>query len=190
MARGVKRADSKAGLELDALVLQVVMGWQWVPLERPDGPARQLLWDTSRGRPAGDDFQELRDGRLVPSDAPRPSTDANAAREVEARVAERRLEYPYTVALLSLLQDDGRQRRGEGWREAWLAARAAPAQRCRAALRAAGLTTEEAPPSLPTRTSDLISGGARPRIGTADRAAPRDARAADTRSDPTPVGTA
>jgi len=167
MARGVKSADSKAGLELDALVLQVVMGWQWTPLEMPDGSIRELLQDARRGVPCGGtpccgEFEALRDGRLIPRDAPRPSIDANAAREVEARVADLRLEYPYTVALLALLQDPKRCQT-QGWREAWLAARATPVQRCRAALRAAGLTTEEAPPPIPTRTSDFISGGARPR---------------------------
>ena len=109
MLDGNGRGEPRTGPELDALVLSAVMGWQWVPLRGGDGLTRQLLWDPAWGRPAdhlrAEEFRALPGGRLVPWDAPRPSADANAARDVEERVAQRRLQYPYTVALVSMLQE-------------------------------------------------------------------------------------
>ena len=152
MSDGNGRGEPRMGPELDALVLASVMGWQWVPLRGGDGSTRQLLWDPAWGRPAdhpsADEFRTLPGGRLVPWDAPRPSADANAARDVEERVAQRRLQYPYTVALVAMLQGGATKKATEGWREAWAAARATPEQRCRAALRAVGLSDDQ---QLPPR---------------------------------------
>jgi hypothetical protein len=115
----------------------------------------------------------------VPWDAPRPATDAGAAADVERRLADRRLEYPYTVALLALLHGTGRNRQGDGWREAWAAATATPEQRCRAALRAVGYDGEDEPPGRPIavgyepRTSAAVAGGPAPRLAAPGLAAPR-----------------
>ena len=146
---GTSGADSEAGPELDALVLRLVMDWKWMPLKWVDGSKRRVLWDPGRGRPSGVDFHEVADGRLLPRDAPSPSTDAGAAREVEGRIAWRRLDYPYTVALVAVLREDCG--RSEVWPEASAAERATPLQRCRAALRTAELAEVEQLPAAPAK---------------------------------------
>jgi hypothetical protein len=72
----------------------------------------------------------------IPWDAPRPSTDPTAAYEMEAEIERRGLQYPYTVALTSIVAHTKSAQ--QGWENGWRLMRATPAQRCHAALRAAG----------------------------------------------------
>ena len=72
----------------------------------------------------------------IPWDAPRPSTDPSAAYEMEAEIERRGLQYPYTVALTSIVAHTKSAQ--QGWENGWRLMRATPAQRCHAALRAAG----------------------------------------------------
>ena len=130
-------AEPRPGPGLDALVLEVVLGWEWRPVAWPDGTTKQLLWTEKWGAPrGGDDFRPVDDGRVMPWDAPRPSTDASAACEVEAEIERRALQYPYTVALTAIAAHTKSGR--EGWENGWTLLRATPAQRCHAALRAVG----------------------------------------------------
>ena len=139
---GKASGEPQAGPELDALVLHVVMGWKWLPVQRP-GPADwYLLCDPGWGEPQAEGAIELPDGRLLPRDAPKPSRDPAAARDVEAEIERRCCQYPYTVALVAIAL--GRDRKRADWRDAWAAARATPDQRCRAALRAVGYGGREA----------------------------------------------
>jgi hypothetical protein len=162
---GTIRGEPKAGAELDALVLELVMGWQWVPLAASDRTERSVLWDPKRPEPESGDFRDIGGGRLLPPGAPHPSADANQVRDVEERIADRRLEYPYTVALTAIVAGPDRKR--QDWREAWAVARATPEQRCRAALRAVGLTIDDRPPTRPTG-----KGLARPKLAAHEARAP------------------
>ena len=129
--------DPRPGAGLDAIVLEVVLGWEWRELAWPDGTTKQLLWTEKWGNPrGGDDFRPVDDGRVMPWDAPRPSTDQAAACEVEAEVERRALQYPYIVALTAIAAHTKSGR--EGWENGWRLLRATPAQRCHAALRAIG----------------------------------------------------
>jgi hypothetical protein len=153
--RGVRIARSRAelppGAALDAAVLEAVMGWEWRQLERPDGPPLRLLWNPKWGPPRGaEDVRVVNDGRAdrsngesgseggraLPWDAPRPSTDAVAVAEMEAEVERRGLQYPYVVALTAIVAHTKSAQ--QGWQNGWHLLRATPAQRCHAALRAAG----------------------------------------------------
>jgi hypothetical protein len=139
---GKSSGEPQAGPELDALVLHVVMGWQWLPVQRPGPVDWHLLCNPERDESQGEDAIELPGGRLLPRDAPKPSHDPAAAREVEAEIERRCCQYPYTVALVAIAL--GRDRKRADWRDAWAAARATPDQRCRAALRAIGYGGREA----------------------------------------------
>ena len=138
------RSDPRPGPGLDALVLEVVMGWEWRQVERPGGPPVRLLWNPKWGTPRCDgDVRPLDDApagaaRLsaIPWDAPRPSTDPAAAWEMEADIERRALQYPYTVALTAIVAHTKSSQ--QGWENGWSLMRATPAQRCHAALRAAG----------------------------------------------------
>jgi hypothetical protein len=161
--RGIRisrsRSDPQPGAGLDALVLEVVMGWEWRQVEPPDGPPLRLLWNPKWGTPrGGGDVRPIDDARAdscgegapaapadgpaagparaLPWDAPRPSTDPAAAYELEAEVERRGLQYPYTVALTAIVAHTKSSQ--QGWENGWRLMRATPAQRCHAALRAAG----------------------------------------------------
>jgi hypothetical protein len=150
------QGEPRAGPELDALVLQSVLGWEWLPIDWPDGPAKQVLWNTAWGVPRGGDFRPLDDTRLVPWDAPRPSTSITDAWDMEVEIGRRRLRYPYVVALSAIVANV--RRVDPDLSDGWRLLRATPEQRCRAAIRAAGYKDTE-PPSRPTGT-----GRARPKL--------------------------
>jgi hypothetical protein len=159
--RGVRisrsRSEPRPGPTLDALILEVVMGWEWRLVEPADAPAVRLLWNPKWGTPhcngdvrpvddlgadaANNSANGANDGSApitsaIPWDAPRPSTDPAAASEMEAEIEHRGLQYPYTVALTSIVAHTKSSQ--QGWENGWCLMRATPAQRCHAALRAAG----------------------------------------------------
>jgi hypothetical protein len=159
--RGVRiarsRAELRPGAALDAAVLEAVMGWEWRQVEPPGGDADAasggqplcLLWNPKWGTPRGTDDVRPVEGvctdvacaghgsaRALPWDAPRPSTDAAAAAEMEAEVERRGMQYPYVLALTAIVAHTKSAQ--QGWQNEWHLLRATPAQRCHAALRAAG----------------------------------------------------
>jgi hypothetical protein len=103
----------KPGVELDTLVLEKVLGWQWRRYQWYDGTYRSLLWHESMGEPRGDDFNNLPDGRLVSWYGPSPSTNMDDAMKVVKKMRE---EYGFHGNNgFTLTTQDGYMERAEKW---------------------------------------------------------------------------
>ena len=107
-----KTAQLPVGSELDAQIAERIMGWKEV---HPQDKARVVFWGKKQDKA----------GRWRSARVPDYSTEPGLASEVEERIRELGLFERYTKELARIAQAQGLP---AGW--------AAPAQRCRAALKA------------------------------------------------------
>jgi len=85
-------SEMKAGLVLDVIIAEKVMGYRWIDYLWYDGTLKKLLWN-GNDVPNGDDFGRLNDDAelLIRWDMPNYSSDISAAWKVVEQLRKNNL---------------------------------------------------------------------------------------------------